>query len=210
MLRGVDRKKETFFVVEDDGVSVRCAAQLLKERFTVVSAGSVREALAMLNDLARPAAVVIDGRLPDGKGAKVVARVHALYPEMQMLVQTGYPDDHELANLAQSIGAEYAVKPGGCIVSFARRVVIRQVLRDDVLARRTASVSVGRGLSLCQTEVLALAVTELAVPGIADRLGVSVSTVKAHGESIATKCGGRPLGAVAWGIRSGSAQDLAT
>lgn len=207
MVGGVERKEQTILVVEDDVVTVKYAKQLLKERFTVVSAGTVRAAFDALARLLRPAAVVIDGRLPDAKGAVVVNRVHALYPDIPMLVMTGHPEDHDLANLAQSIDAEYAVKPGGSVFSFARRVVIKMHLPIDKLARRTDAVAASFGLSLCESEVLALAVAEVPVVDMPAALGVKLSTVKTHGQHIREKCDGHALHTVAWSIRSGTPLD---
>lgn len=204
MVGGVDRRSEAILIVEDDVTTVRCAQQLLRERFTVASAGCVHAAIEALAKLPRPAAVVIDGRLPDGKGATVVRRVHPLYPDIPMLVMTGYSDDHELANLAQSIDAEYALKPGGSIVAFARRVVIKMHLQAEKLVRRTDAVAAPGGLSLCESEVLALAVAEVPVIEMPGVLGVKHSTVKTHGQHIREKCGGHPLLTVAWSIRTGT------
>lgn len=202
MVGGLERKAETFLIVEDDVTTVRCATQLLKERFTVVAAGCVHAAIEALAKLPRPAAVVIDGRLPDGRGATVVSRVHEMYPDIPMLVMTGYSDDHDLANLAQSISAEYAVKPGGSVLAFARRVVIREHLRDEILKRRADAVAASAGLSLCQTEVLALAVAGVSREKMAAVLGVSFETVKSHALQIGKRCG-KPLGEVAWAIQAG-------
>lgn len=202
MAGGAERRKETFLIVEDDATTVRYARQLLKERFTVVSAGTVREACAAIAQMPRPAAVVIDGRLPDGRGLDVARRVHARYPDIAMLLMTGHPDEQDFLNFGQSIGAESAVKPGGSIPSFARRVVIRKHVKDDTLIRRTDAVAAAGELSLCRAEVLAVAVTGAGPQKIAAVIGVSLNTVKSHALAIG-RAYRKALGDVAWGIQTG-------
>lgn len=201
-----DRKEETFLIVEDDVMTVRCAEQLLRERFKVVSAGTVRDACAAIARMPRPAAVVIDGRLPDGRGIEVARCVHARYPDIAMLVMTGHVDEHEFLNFGQSIGAESALKPGASIPCFARRVVIREHLESEALARRTDDVAAKGKLSLCQSEVLALAVARMNREKIAATLGVSIDTVKSHALAIGRSCH-RSLGELAWRILSGESED---
>lgn len=200
-MRG-DHRGDEILVVEDDLTTIRYAGHLLKERFTVVSATTVRQACEELDRRPRPAAVVIDGRLPDGQGITVARRAHGRYPDLAMLFMTGHPDDHELANFAQSIGAEYAVKPGGSITSFARRVVIRQHIKDETLVRRTDAVAASRELTLCQTEVLALAVAGASREKIASVTQLSINTVKTHALAIGRICR-KTLGDLAWGIQTG-------
>ena len=81
---------KTLLLVDDDATLRERLARAVRERgWQVVTAGGGAEALARARE-ARPAAAVVDLRMPDLSGIEVLEALRALDPEMRVLMLTGY------------------------------------------------------------------------------------------------------------------------
>ena len=98
-------------IVEDDRPFQQRLAQAMKKRgFEPVTADSVTEALKLVGEV-KPAFAVVDMRLEDGNGLKVIEAIHAQRADSRAIILTGY------GNLASAVTAvklgaiDYLSKP---------------------------------------------------------------------------------------------------
>ena len=98
-------------IVEDDRPFQQRLAQAMKKRgFETVTADSVTEALKLVGEV-KPAFAVVDMRLEDGNGLKVIEAIHAQRADSRAIILTGY------GNLASAVTAvklgaiDYLSKP---------------------------------------------------------------------------------------------------
>ncbi len=86
-------QKHTILLVEDDDRLRAGYAQTLRNGgYEVQEAGLVKTALMHL-DIIDLAAIVLDLRLPNGYGKKVVDELRAKRDDVPVIVLTGYPED---------------------------------------------------------------------------------------------------------------------
>lgn len=145
-----------------------------------------------------PAVCVIDRHFGDGDGLDLVAPVVAAGPGTRVLLLTA-DRDPAVARRALASGASgYLSKTAGitALVSAIGRIVRGEVVVDaapeppvrgsseHVEALRLASYLTAR-----ERECLALVVDGLGTGAIAERLGVSTTTVRTHVQSVLTKLG---------------------
>lgn len=100
-------------LVDDDAELLRATAQALKiAGFTVEAFGSATAALADL-DADYPGVVLSDVRMPQIDGLELFARIHAIDPELPVILLTGH-GDVEMAVAALKAGAyDFLTKPAG-------------------------------------------------------------------------------------------------
>jgi len=102
--------KPTVHLVEDDPVARTFLAEVLRSRYDVVTATTCLEArLALLE--AKPDAVVLDFRLPDGNALSLLPDYQRLDPDIPILIASG-KNSAELATEALQQGARrFMIKP---------------------------------------------------------------------------------------------------
>ena len=166
--------------------SIRCVSQH----------GSGEEALQELPAI-RPDVVLMDIQLPGMSGIDCVRRLKVPLPATQVLMLTVYEDSDRIfkALLAgasgyllksaaghELIAAVRDVKAGGSPLNslIARKVV--QFFQSQAPASRPET-----GLSLREEEVLGLLAKGLLYKQIADRLGVTIDTIRKHCQHIYEK-----------------------
>ncbi|WP_432134881.1 MULTISPECIES: response regulator transcription factor [unclassified Streptomyces] len=127
----------TVLVVEDEpSIADVLAIALRYHRFEVMTAGTVREALA-LAERTRPDVALLDVMLPDGDGRALGRRLRADRPQTALVFLTARDAPGEIVG-ALGFGDDYITKPFDIDVVVAR---IRAVLRRtrppaDVLPQR--------------------------------------------------------------------------
>lgn len=145
-------------------------------------------------DAFRPQVVLMDINLPGMSGIEATARIKHHLPDMQVIMVTVYRD-HDQIFAALKAGAS------GYLVKRSTPEEVRQAIRDvrsggapmsAEIARRvveafhqpmkTASPAAGDDVKLSkrETEILELLTKGLANKEIADRLDISVETVRVH------------------------------
>jgi DNA-binding NarL/FixJ family response regulator len=200
-------------LVEDHQMFAQALRQALEEQGIRVlgSVATVAEARAAVRER-RPDVVVIDHLLPDGDGVAAARVVREAAPSTPVIILTGAGDD---GVLVQALGA-------GC----AGYVTKDQQIEDLAAAIRAARAGatlispttlhrlsrrlgggmpwVGSDLSAREVEILHLVAEGLLNKEIADRVRLSVHTVRNHVHSVITKLGGHSkLEAVAIAQREG-------
>lgn len=101
----------TLLIVENDDHLRQCLAHALEARgFRVISAGSVAEGLAAV-ELSAPAFAVVDLRLADGCGLRVIEALKGRRPDARAIILTGYGNIATAVSAAKIGAVDYLTKP---------------------------------------------------------------------------------------------------
>jgi DNA-binding NtrC family response regulator len=104
-------------------------ASLLRLGYRVHTAGGIEAAVEAAGKLpAAPDLLISDMVLPDGGGRALAARLQQRYPNLKVLLMSGYPDEDLLARGIQGEGPSFLQKP------FALSILATKV--DELLARK--------------------------------------------------------------------------
>jgi DNA-binding NarL/FixJ family response regulator len=189
----------TVSVVEDDEWLRDNLAALLQSdsAFHCVSRhASAEEALAALPDL-RPDVVLMDIGLPQMSGIECVRRLKSLLPEVQVLMLTVYGDAERVFAALQAGGSGYLLKRAAPEELFdaIRRVHRGESPMDGQIARMVVQYFNSKGaasqelehLSPREREVLERLAKGEAYKQIADKLSISIDTLRGHIKSVYQK-----------------------
>jgi DNA-binding NarL/FixJ family response regulator len=197
-------QRRKLLIVEDDPSLGRSLHRGTRGFFEPVIAGSVKQALEILNSGLDVAGAVIDIGLPDGTGFDVVAELRRCSDELPVLVLTG-SNDPDAINRAHALRAEFVCKPyfSDNLAQFVQRALSgRPPPAKDRVASTIAEIASECRLSLRETEILKLAVEGIPRSHIAEVIGVSENTVKTQVRSLLDKVGQEALSAAVWWVRS--------
>jgi DNA-binding NarL/FixJ family response regulator len=202
-------------VVEDHTMVAEMIASTLARESDIVVKGSVRTAAeaATAVDADHIDVVLMDYRLPDGDGISAARAIRATHPRTRVVIVTGEDSDHLLTDALKAGCAGYLNKSEG-VAMLATAVrgahAGATAVSPDMLAQVMTSAEQARsragpdGLSERELEVLRLLAEGLPNGGIADRLFISVNTVRNHTQNILDKLGAHSkLEAVTTAIRAG-------
>lgn len=189
----------------------RAALEAQEDLVVVGAAQTLTDALHLLRAL-RPDVVVLDYRLPDGEVGDHLAEVFDAHPDVRVLVVTGWASERALVRSVEAGVHGFLSKsqPVEDFVNAVRHIAAGEaVFAPDVLARLLTHL--GRGgrrpadsLTSRELEVLQLLSEGRATQEIAQKLFLSVNTVRNHVASILGKLGVRSrLEAVTEGMRLG-------
>jgi DNA-binding NarL/FixJ family response regulator len=194
-----DRQRGVRVLIVDDHTVARegTAALLgLRPDLEIVGvAGDADAALRQVEQL-RPDVLILDLGLPDQTGIEVARRVRASWPEVAILVLTGYATQqyapllqqlgvaglvHKTAPRDELLAAVYAAAGGGKLATPAPKSN----------RARTAGVVSPDALTVREHEVLGLIAAGLRNAEVAAELSVSLNTVEFHVRHILDKLGVR-------------------
>jgi DNA-binding NarL/FixJ family response regulator len=168
----------------------------------VGEAASAEEALAKVGQT-DPAIVLLDIRLPRISGIELARRLRQEWPDLRILVLTGYDFDQYVRALAQVGVAGYLLKtaPQDALVQAIREVasgggvlpppIASKLLRHYSASSTQVQSGIAGELTLREIEVLELLHQGMRNAEIAKRLSISPRTVEAHVCSIISKMGAR-------------------
>jgi len=155
----------------------------------------------------RPDVVLMDLRMPRCDGVEATRQLRALDPNIKVLVLTTYADDRSVIDALRAGARGYLTKDAGAeeIRRAVEQVVRGQAVIDPAVQhhlidaitatperRETArEPQLPDGLTARENEVLALIAEGLSNREIADRLGVSETTIKSHINHLFAKTGVR-------------------
>lgn len=184
--------------LEPDLLSVGIAANLAQARRMVVTA--------------TPDVVLLDHRLPDGEGVAAIAELRSLRPSVQIVVLTASTADHVLVTAIEAGASGFVSKSRSLMeVTAAVRAAAtgEAVISPEMLMRllprlgRTGGGS-RHNLTDRETEVLGYLAEGLSNAAIAQRLTVSVHTVRNHVANLSAKLGAHSkLEALTIAVREG-------
>ena len=186
------------FVVEHHELLRRGIRSVVEDdtRMRIVGeASSIRQALERI-PAARPDVVVVDLRLPDGRGGDLARTLRARLDGLQLLMLTSDGDDEEVVDSVESGAAGYLRKDAAAseLVRAIREVGAGRSLIDPAVAARlleSARTTRRRTSHLTPQEqrILDLLAEGLSNRSIGTRLGVAEKTVKNHVSSLLSKLG---------------------
>ena len=195
-------KKIRILLAEDHVVVREGTKKLLESQpdFEIVGEASDGEEAIVLTDKLHPDLVIMDISMPKISGIEATKKIKTLYPNIAVLVLTGYDYDEYVFALIEAGAAGYLLKSvrGQEIVDAVRAVYAGESVLHPTVARkvlnRFARPSVESEtkklpelLSDREMEVLKLVTKGLSNKDIADELCLSVRTVQGHLANIFNK-----------------------
>jgi len=201
-------------VVDDHEVLASSLARVLDEEPDLVSvgvAGTLERARAMIVTTA-PDVVLLDHRLPDGDGVAAISELRALRPSIKVVVLTASAADHVLVAAIEAGASGFVSKTRslGEVTSAVRAAATGEaVISPELLARLLPRLSPSgrprhQELTEREREVLGLVAEGLSNAAIAERLVVSVHTVRNHVANLSAKLGAHSkLEALSIAVREG-------
>ena len=206
-------------IVDDHEVLAASLAQALDiepDLYVVGRAGSLERAAALIPDV-RPDVLLLDHRLPDGDGVTAIPRLRALRPSMAVVVLTASAAEHVMVAAIEAGVAGFVSKTRGLgeLTAAVRAAAAGEaVVSPEMLSRllprlqRARSGAARASLTEREREVLDLVAEGLTNAAIADRLTVSVHTVRNHVANLSAKLGASSkLEALAIAVREGLLPD---
>ncbi|MCW2818382.1 MAG: response regulator transcription factor [Marmoricola sp.] len=186
-------------VVDDHEIlaaSLRSVLDAEPDLVCVGTAGSLERARVLVPRTA-PHVLLLDHRLPDGDGVSAIGELRALRPSLQVVVLTASTADSVLVNAIEAGAAGFISKTGSLeeLTSAVRSAAAGEsVISPDLLVRllprlRRHGRPAHTELTQREGEVLELLAEGLSNAAIAQRLVVSVYTVRNHVANISTKLG---------------------
>jgi DNA-binding NarL/FixJ family response regulator len=178
---------------------------------SVGTAASIEKARSLLAT-ASPDVVLIDHRLPDGDGVSAIAELRRVAPDARFVVLTASTADSVLVSAIEAGASGFVSKSRdlGDVTQAVRAAAAGEsVISPEMLARllprlRSREPKPHDTLTEREREVLALLAEGLSNAAIAERLVVSVHTVRNHVANLSAKLGAHSkLEALAIAVREG-------
>ncbi len=201
-------------IVDDHEVLAASLAQVLDAEPDLLSvgvAGTLERARSLVATTA-PDVILLDQRLPDGEGVAAIEELRSLRPTVQVVILTASVADHILVAAIEAGAAGFVSKTRGIadVTSAVRSAAAGEsVISPELLARLLPRLQrAGRAghndLTEREREVLGLLAEGLSNAGIAERLTVSIHTVRNHVANLSAKLGAHSkLEALSVAVREG-------
>ncbi|MGZ3600426.1 MAG: response regulator transcription factor [Ktedonobacterales bacterium] len=178
------------------GNGIRFSLHTFPDIELIAQATSGEEALALCERL-QPDVVLMDLIMPGMGGVAAIAALHARWPAIQVIALTSFQEASlvEEALRAGAIGyllKDVAVDELAKAIRLARRgIPMLAPLAAQALVRAAATrpPKIGQDLTDREREVLELLAKGLSYPQIAERLVITLATVKFHTRGIHRKLG---------------------
>ena len=201
-------------IADDHDVLATSLATVLDQEDDLVSvgvAGTLAQARTMLATAA-PDVLLLDHRMPDGDGVAAIPELLRLRPGLRIAVLTASPGDHLLVEAIEAGACGFVSKTRSLaeVAATVRAAAAGEaVISPEMLARLLPRLRGGGGqdrqqLTEREREVLDLVAEGLSNAAIAERLTVSVHTVRNHIANLSAKLGAHSkLEALAIAVREG-------
>ncbi len=182
-------------VVDDHPLVPMALRDLIEHRFEGVrslQAASIRQARSIYQDEPELVATVLDLRLPDVAGLEGISELHALRPDVPILVYTGLDSD-PLRRSVAALGAAALVckkETANALLTHLGAVIAERVPRA-VQGLRGEKPATGHDLSPRQQQMWQSIAEGLSNVEIASRYQISLNTTKAHVRELLQRLGVR-------------------
>jgi DNA-binding NarL/FixJ family response regulator len=201
-------------IVDDHEVLASSLAMVLDDEDDITTAGvatTLAQARALIGTTGADV-VLLDHRMPDGDGVSAIPSLRALRPSIGVVVLTASTADNVLLAAIENGASGFLSKTRSLDeVTAAVRAAAAggSVISPELLVRLLPRFGRGKGaqgdeLTEREREVLALVAEGLSNAAIAERLVVSVHTVRNHVASLSAKLGAHSkLEALSIAVRQG-------
>jgi DNA-binding NarL/FixJ family response regulator len=209
-----DASRISVLIVDDHEIFAHSLVRLLgsKPELKVVgTAGSVSTAVVAAVAY-QPDVILMDFELPDGDGPDATQQIKALTPAVKVVMLTAHTVDHALVR-ALSAGCSGFVRKTEAVDELLDAIVAAHQgeimtppadLAPLLAQLRPTSRGLGAAITPRELEVLGLVAAGLGNKQIAERLGLSLNTVRNHTQSLLQKLQAHSkLEAVATAVREG-------
>jgi len=206
-------------IIDDHEVLASSLALVLDAEEDITTAGvatTLEQARAVI-DTVQPDVLLLDHRMPDGDGVAAIPSLQALRPSLGVVVLTASSADHVLMAAIEAGASGFLSKTRSLdeVTAAVRAAAAGEsVISPEMLARLLPRFGRGKPntadeLTEREREVLNLVAEGLSNAAIAERLVVSVHTVRNHIASLSAKLGAHSkLEALSIALRRGLLPDL--
>ncbi len=104
-------KEKAVLIVDDESAQCDNLADILTEEgYVTYSAGTCAQALSLAREK-QPSVAILDLKLPDGHGTRLLAELKALHPDILCIMATAYADTDSAINAVRHGAFHYLHKP---------------------------------------------------------------------------------------------------
>jgi len=179
-------------LVDDHKIITDSLSEIIEKQEGIAVVGkafSIAECRKMLKE-SQPDVLLLDVSLPDGNGIDLCAEIRSLYPDLKILMLTGYAEINVIGRAFDSGANGYVLKNSSAeeIIEGIRTVTAgKRFLCDKTagLFKRDAYQPVS--LTPREREILKLVVEGLTIKEIADKLFLGFETVRSYHKFIHLK-----------------------
>ena len=195
-------KEADVWVVEDKAIFRNALESLLRKTpglGCTLSVESCEEALVSIEEGNAPDIILMDIGLPGMDGIEGTRRIKALSPTTRIIILTVHEESQKIFDAVCAGASGYLLKPSSAediadalsdVQQGAAPInafIAGKMLEMFARLAEPRSAADDYGLTPRELEILELLVESLAVPQIAERLGVSFHTVDSHTRNIYAK-----------------------
>jgi DNA-binding NarL/FixJ family response regulator len=197
------RSLGTVLIADDEAEFARdVLAFPMRKACDVLLAYNVPQALALIDATPSLHGAIVDYGMPGGNGLQVLAALRRRHPSIPAMLLTGHLR-RDLACESYALDVQYVLKENcdEVVRIFVDRLRVLRGPTEGTVEQRAAAYARAHRLSPRETDILLLAVAELAHHEICERLQISPNTLKHHVRSLLEKCGAERLYDVARELR---------
>ena len=188
-------------LIVDDHPMVRHGIKTMLLTFDDISvigeAGNGLETLALFKEI-QPDVILMDIVMPGMNGVETTRAVLELYPQVKIIVLTSFPDQDLVQEMLAAGAIGYLLKDapidvlGDAIRSaYAGHSTLAPEATQALLQANAKPPKLGDDLTARERDVISLIVEGLSNDEIADRLYISVNTVRKHVSACISKLGAK-------------------
>lgn len=186
----------TVYIVDDDA-SFRAALErrLRKAGYQVAAFSSAQHLLDHLPDESEPGCILLDVRIPGLSGPELQKRLAELGSTLPIIFMTGYADIRTTVNTIKAGAEDFLAKPVASeqLLAAVGQAIARHGASRSLKAKLDAHRAQLANLTPRETQVFELVVQGKINKQIAERLGTTERTIKAHRHRVMEKMGVQSL-----------------